>query len=78
MRLNMHARIEIAIVATLLLGSCGDSASQRFTVGDYKRIESADANARNAWYYARRLESRIDDLESEVNNLKYEVRSHQH
>lgn len=63
MRLNLHARIEIAVVAVLLLGSCGDNAYRRYTEGDHNRLEAADVNARNAINRADELEGRISDIE---------------
>ena len=63
MRLTIHARIEIAIAAVLLLGSCGDSAPRGFTEGDYDRLDVADVNARNAIYRVNELESRVEALE---------------
>ena len=63
MRLNLHARVEIAIAGVLLLGSCGDSAPRGFTEGDYDRIDVADVNARNAI-------NRVDDLEGRVEALE--------
>lgn len=66
-KLTLHARIEIAAVAVLLLGSCGQSAYQRFTVGDYERLEIADVNARNAIARVDSLEGRISDIESRLN-----------
>jgi hypothetical protein len=66
MRLNAHARIEIALVAVLLLGSCGDNAYRRFTEGDYDRLDVADVNARNAIYRVNELESRVEELERRI------------
>lgn len=63
MRLNLHARIEIAILTVLLLGSCGQNASRRFTEGDYNRIDVADVNARNAIARVNELESRVEEIE---------------
>ncbi|WP_374528661.1 hypothetical protein [Novosphingobium sp.] len=66
MHLNLHARIEIAAVAVLLLGSCGDSAPRRFTEGDYNRLDAADINARNAMYRVNELEGRVEELERRI------------
>lgn len=55
MRLNAHARIEIALVAVLLLGSCKPDWEDRLDV--------ADVNARNAIYRVNALESRVEELE---------------
>jgi len=54
---------ELVIVGGLLLGSCGDNASRRFTEGDYSRLEIADVNSRNALYRLSELESRVELLE---------------
>ena len=66
MRLNLHARIEIAAIAVLLLGSCGDNAYRRFTEGDYNRLDAADANGRNAIYRVNELEGRVEALEQKL------------
>lgn len=60
MRLTLHARIEIAVVAALLLGSCGKPEWD-------DRLDVADVNARNAIYRVNELESRVDDIESRLN-----------
>lgn len=67
MRLNLHARIEIAAVAMLLLGSCGDSAYRTFTEGDYNRLDAADVNGRNAINRVDELEGRVEALEQKLN-----------
>ncbi|MBA4752792.1 MAG: hypothetical protein H2055_11275 [Sphingopyxis sp.] len=54
---------EMMIIVGLLLGSCGDSATRRFTEGDYDRIDIADTNARNAIYRVNELEGRVEELE---------------
>lgn len=59
MRLNLHARIELAAVAVLLLGSCKPEWKDRLDV--------ADVNARNAIYKAEALESRVSDIEQRLN-----------
>lgn len=59
MRLNIHARIEIAIVAVLLLGSCKPDWEDRLDV--------ADVNARNAIHRVNSLESRVDEIEAQLN-----------
>jgi len=66
MRLTIHARIEIAVAAILLLGSCGENAYRRYTEGDHDRLDVADTNARNAIYRVNALESRVSDLESKL------------
>ncbi|CAH0495694.1 hypothetical protein [Novosphingobium sp. CECT 9465] len=66
MRLNAHVRIEIALGAMLLLGSCGDNAYRRFTEGDYDRLDVADVNARNAIHRVDALESRVAELEQRL------------
>ena len=67
MRLNLHARIELAAVAVLLLGSCGDNAYRRYTQGDYNRLDVADVNARNAINQVNELEGRVEALEQKLN-----------
>lgn len=59
MKLTLHARIEIGIVAVLLLASCKPSVDER--------IEVADVNARNAIYKVNELESRVSEIESRLN-----------
>ena len=58
MRLNHHARIEIAAVALLLLGSCKESWETK--------LDYADVNARNALYRVNALESRVADIEQRL------------
>lgn len=67
MRLNLHARIELAAVAVLLLGSCSDNAYRRYTEGDYNRLDVADVNARNAINQVNELEGRVEALEQKLN-----------
>ena len=67
MRLNLHARIELAAVAVLLLGSCGDNTYRRYTQGDYNRLDVADVNARNAINQVNELEGRVEALEQKLN-----------
>ena len=66
MRITLHARIELAAVAVLLLGSCGDNAYRRYTEGDHNRLDVADVNSRNAIYKVNALESRVEALEQAV------------
>lgn len=58
-KLNLHARIEIAAVAVMLLGSCKPAWEDGLDV--------ADVNARNAIYRVNALESRVSDIESRLN-----------
>lgn len=60
MRLNAHARIEIALVATLLLASCAKPEWE-------DRLDVADVNARNAIYRVNELEGRIEEIEMRLN-----------
>ena len=53
-KLNLHARIEIAAVVLLLLGSCAERPTR-------EAVEIADVNARNAL-------NRITDVESDVSD----------
>lgn len=67
MRLNLHARIEIAIAATLLLGSCGGpglSENQRDEVGDIAGDVAGDVIADDA--KVRELESRVEAIEQRL------------
>jgi hypothetical protein len=66
MKFNAHAKIEIALAAMLLLGSCGDYAYRRFTEGEHERIEIADVNARRALSRLDYLESRVSSLEERL------------
>lgn len=59
MRLTLHAKIEFAIVAALLLGSCKAEWEDRLDV--------ADVNARNALSHAADLESRVSEIEDRLN-----------
>lgn len=59
MKLNLHARVEIAIVTTLLLASCKGNIDDR--------IDVADVNARNALYKIEQLESRVSEIEGRLN-----------
>ena len=65
-KLNLHARIEIAAVAALLLGSCqsdNPNSPERLAV----RIDDADVNARTAINVANDLEERVSEIESRLN-----------
>lgn len=68
MKLNLHAKMEIAVVAILLLASCGDNAPRRFTQGDLDRLEAANANARKAISRINDLESRVEELELKLDS----------
>lgn len=59
LKLNAHARIEIALVAVLLLGSCKPAWEEK--------LDIADVNARNAINRVNSLESRVSDIESRLN-----------
>lgn len=59
MRLTFHARVEIALVATLLLASCKPDIDDR--------IDVADVNARNALEKIEQLDSRVSEIESRLN-----------
>ena len=61
MRLTRHAKVEIAIVAALLLGSCKAEWEDRLDV--------ADVNGRNAIYRVNALEGRVDELESQISEI---------
>lgn len=63
MKLPKRLPYELVIIAGLLLGSCGQNATRRFTEGDYDRLDVADANSRNAIARIAELESRVEELE---------------
>lgn len=63
MRATIHAKIEIAIVAILLLGSCD---TQHTPNDAYDLADVARANSANALSQIEELEGRIDDLESKA------------
>lgn len=56
MKLNLHARIEIGLIAALLLGSCDRPEWE-------DRLDVADVNGRNALYRVNELESRVEEIE---------------
>lgn len=58
-KLTLHARIEIGLVAVLLLGSC-DRPQWEDT------LDVADVNARNAIARVEGLASRVSELEREL------------
>jgi hypothetical protein len=60
MKLNLHARIEIGLALALALGSCGRPSWE-------DRLDVADVNARNALAQIDELESRVSDIESQLN-----------
>lgn len=66
--MNMPKRLpyELIIVAGLLLGSCGENATRRFTEGDYDKLDVARANARNAIARVNELESRVEEIEMKL------------
>lgn len=66
MKLPKRLPYELVIIAGLLLGSCGQNASRRFTEGDYDKLDVADVNARNAIYRVNELESRVEELEQRL------------
>ena len=68
MRLNLHARIEIAIIAMLLLGSCG-SESYRSEFSDAEMDEISDI-AGDACADAIADDETIADLQSRVSDIE--------
>lgn len=66
MKLPKRLPYELVIIAGLLLGSCGQNATRRFTEGDYDRLDVADANSRNAIARIAELESRVEELEQRL------------
>lgn len=65
MRLNLHARIEIAAVAALLLGSCSGDGPRLYTHDEIADI-AADAAADVAAEQVSELESRVAEIESRL------------
>ena len=59
LKLNLHARTEIALAALLLLGSCDRPAWE-------DKLDVADVNARNAIARVNDLESRVEEIESRL------------
>ena len=66
MRLNLHARIEIAAVVALLLGSCAGDGPRLYTHDEIQDI-AADAAADVAAEQVSELESRVAEIESRLN-----------
>ena len=67
MRLNLHARMEIAAVAALLLGSCaGDGPS----LTDKQRDEVSDVAADAAAEQVSDLESRVGAFGRDLDKLR--------
>lgn len=64
MKLNMHARIEIAAILLIALTSCGDqhTMAETYDVADVARVNSA-----NALYQINKLESRVSEIEARLN-----------
>lgn len=66
MKLNLHARIEIAAVAVLLLGSC--AATPKHSIEEtYDLADVARANSVNALVAAQQLEERVSEIEARLN-----------
>lgn len=68
MRINLHARIELAAVAVLLLASCdgpGLSNKQRDEVGDIAGDVAGDVVSDDS--KVRDLESRVEAIEQRLN-----------
>lgn len=63
MKLPRRLPYAFLIISSLLVASCGQNATRRFTEGDYNRLEVADANSRNAIARIAELESRVEELE---------------
>lgn len=64
MRLNLHARIEIAVVAVLLLGGCSDDRLSPERISN--RAEAADFNARIAINATNDLDIRVQAIEQRL------------
>lgn len=66
-KLTLHARIEIGLVAALLLGSCSGSALDTHTIAEtYDLADVARVNSINALYQVDELESRVEELEARL------------
>jgi hypothetical protein len=66
-RITMHARIRLGMAAAVMLSSCGDpslSEKQRDEVTDIAGDAAPDISA---------LESRIDELEGELEAVKHDA-----
>jgi len=66
-KLTLHARIEIGLVAALLLGSCSGSVLDTHTTAEaYDLADVARANSVNALYAAAALEERVTKIEDRL------------
>ena len=66
-KITLHARIEIALVTAVLLGSCSGSAFDTHTVAEtYDLADVARVNSVNALYQVNELESRVEELEARL------------
>ena len=65
MQVTLHAKIEVAAITMLLLGSC--SSEPRHTVAEaYDLADVARANSVNALYSAQELEERVSAIEERL------------
>lgn len=64
-KLNLHARIELALAATLLLGSCSGDGPRLYTHDEIADI-AADAAADVAAEQVSELESRVVEIKSRL------------
>lgn len=71
MKMPKRLPYELIIIAGLLLGSCGDNATRRFTDGDYDKLDVAGVNARNAIARVDALESRVEEIEMKLGTNGY-------
>lgn len=67
MRLTLHAKIEITIVAALILGSCQQKDDGPTVETAYDLADVANVNARRAIGAANELDQRIDEIENRLN-----------
>lgn len=71
-KFSRHARIEIAILMALALGSCGENSPQTFTKGDKVRLDEAHSWGRQAVRHSTDNGYAIVDLQKE--NAQLEAR----
>lgn len=67
MRLNIHAKIEIAAVALLLLGSCGTSSGNKFSDAERDEIADIAGDGNVSQEDFAELQGRVEALEQKLN-----------
>jgi len=68
-KLTLHARVEIALLGALLLGSCSSSGEYEYQLSDEERDEIADVAADVAYDVVLEHE-KVTELESRVEELE--------